>query len=199
MAGALHRSLNRHLAGHNVAPAQRGLRARRISLGRFGDGPVDLVAVGAFDRRAVRGDGVGLSALCVLALAGPATAARPLNVRSQSGTAVTCTFATPGTGQTLTVPAGVSSLSLTLYGATGRGTTFGDNDPGGDGAEVTATLSDPGSVLGGRCRRRRRWWFGNPRSARWCRRGQRRGRRRRQRAPSASVMSSAQLLSSGAT
>jgi hypothetical protein len=52
-----------------------------------------------------------------------------------------------GTGQSFTVPAGVSSLSVTLYGGTG-GSASG-SPPGGDGAEVTAGLAvSPGTILG---------------------------------------------------
>lgn len=59
-----------------------------------------------------------------------------------SGGTCSVTFATPGTGQSFTVPAGVSSLSVALYGAIGGGfTDQGILFPGGDGAEVTAALA----------------------------------------------------------
>ena len=51
-------------------------------------------------------------------------------------------FTTPGTGGSFTVPAGVSSLSVTLYGGAGGGTSYsGRGVSGGDGALVTATLT----------------------------------------------------------
>jgi hypothetical protein len=68
-------------------------------------------------------------------------------VPSCSRITCTVTYSTVGTGQSFTVPAGLSSLSVTLYG--GRG---GDNQSGvlgGDGALVTAALSvTHGEVLG---------------------------------------------------
>jgi hypothetical protein len=72
--------------------------------------------------------------------AAPALAAGP----APSCSAGTCTvsFTTPGTGQSFTVPAGVSSLAVTLYGGVG-GSTYFTQSPvaGGDGAQVTATLT----------------------------------------------------------
>jgi Bacterial Ig domain/Putative Ig domain/Domain of unknown function DUF11 len=60
----------------------------------------------------------------------------------------TVTLGTPGTGQSFTVPAGVHSLEVTLYGGTG-GANYDGDVSGGDGAEVTAGLStSPGAVLG---------------------------------------------------
>ena len=86
-------------------------------------------------------------ALAAAVIPAGAAAALPSNC-SQSGATVTCTFATPGTGQSFTVPAGVSSLSVTLYGGVG-GTNFNGDQPGGDGAGVTADLStSPGALLG---------------------------------------------------
>jgi hypothetical protein len=87
-----------------------------------------------------------------LALAGggaaPALAAGP----APSCSAGTCTvsFTTPGTGQSFTVPAGVPSLSVALYGGAGGATAFsGQAVAGGDGALVTATLAvTPGQALG---------------------------------------------------
>ena len=68
-------------------------------------------------------------------------------VLSCSASTCTVTYATVGTGQSFTVPAGVSSLSVTLYG--GRG---GDNQSGvlgGDGARVHAALAvSPGEIVG---------------------------------------------------
>lgn len=63
-------------------------------------------------------------------------------------TASTCTVTYgPGVGQAFTVPTGVSSLSLTVWGAAGGSadhtavTTSGAPTPGGKGADVTATLA----------------------------------------------------------
>jgi hypothetical protein len=82
--------------------------------------------------------------LAVGGLAGGWLAAAPANAAVQdpscSGGSCTVTFTTSGTGQSFTVPTGASSLSVTLYGGTGG---IGD-DPdahGGDGAEVSATLT----------------------------------------------------------
>ena len=89
---------------------------------------------------------VPAGAVPALAAAG-AGAALPSGC-SPAGSTVTCTFAAPGTGQSFTVPAGVSSLSAALYGATGSGNPTGDA-AGGDGAEVTAQLAvSPGQQLG---------------------------------------------------
>ena len=61
------------------------------------------------------------------------------------------TFSTAGTGQTWVVPAGVTSESLTLYGAiggSGEDTVGTATFLGGDGAKVTGTLSaGPGTTL----------------------------------------------------
>jgi Bacterial Ig domain/Domain of unknown function DUF11/Bacterial Ig-like domain (group 3) len=57
-------------------------------------------------------------------------------------------FTTPGTGDSFTVPPGVTSLAVTLTGGTG-GYDIVTDVPGGDGAEVLATLAvSPGEVLG---------------------------------------------------
>jgi hypothetical protein len=87
-----------------------------------------------------------------LALAGggaaPALAAGP--APSCSAGSCTVSFTTPGTGQSFIVPAGVTSLSVTLYGGAGGSTSFGGPTvAGGDGALLTATLTvSPGEVLG---------------------------------------------------
>jgi hypothetical protein len=77
-----------------------------------------------------------------MATAGPALAAGP--APSCSAGICTVTFATPGAGQSFTVPAGVRSLLVRLWGGAGGG-----QPGGGDGALVTATLQvTPGSMLG---------------------------------------------------
>jgi hypothetical protein len=101
------------------------------------------------------------SALALAAAAGllaavtsPGLAAARVQPAQTGTTAPVCsagtctgTFTTPGTGQTFVVPAGVSSMSVTLYGGAGGGNF--PNLLGGDGAEVTATLAiSPGATLG---------------------------------------------------
>ena len=87
------------------------------------------------------------------ALAGASwLAAAPASAAEQGPSCVAdqcaVTFTT-GVGQSFTVPAGVSSLSVRLYGGMG-GTNYNEDVTGGDGAEVTATLSPvtAGQVLG---------------------------------------------------
>lgn len=68
----------------------------------------------------------------------PAEAALPAGCTASAGT-VTCTYDYTGSQQTWTVPAGVTSATFDLYGASG-----GDMDAthsGGNGARVQATLS----------------------------------------------------------
>jgi hypothetical protein len=73
----------------------------------------------------------------------------------------TVTYSSPGTGQSFTVPAGVTSLAVTLYGGVGGSATVGppaatdpntgqfDSAPGGDGAEITANMPvTSGTTLG---------------------------------------------------
>ncbi len=87
--------------------------------------------------------------------AAPALAAGPTPVCA----AGTCTvsYATAGTGQSFTVPTGVTKLAVTMYGAAGGSATVysdtsidaGDTAAGGAGAEVTAQLAvTAGEVLG---------------------------------------------------
>lgn len=58
------------------------------------------------------------------------------------------TFATPGTGQSFTVPPGVSSLQVTLVAGVG-GTNYDGDVAGGDGAKVNANLAvSPGEAIG---------------------------------------------------
>jgi len=79
-----------------------------------------------------------------VATAGPALAAGQNPVCADGTCSVT--FAAPGLGQSFMVPAGVSSLQVSTYGATGGGC---DNEAGGDGALVTAALNvAAGSSLG---------------------------------------------------
>jgi hypothetical protein len=86
----------------------------------------------------------GLATLAVTVGAVPALAAV---APSCSAGTCTVTFATVGTGQSFTVPAGVSSLTVMLYGGTGG--PSGSQVSGGDGALVTAALGvSPGEVLG---------------------------------------------------
>ena len=84
------------------------------------------------------------------ALAGGAMALAAGPVPSCSAGRCTVSFTTVGTGQSFTVPAGVSSLSVTLYGGAGGSTSDGGPDvAGGDGALVTAALRvRPGEALG---------------------------------------------------
>ena len=87
-----------------------------------------------------------LAAVTVAAGSGPAALAATAGPSCASGVC-SVTFATPGIGQSFTVPAGVPSLSLTLYGAVG-----GENDTsdvaGGDGAKLTADLAlNPGDGI----------------------------------------------------
>ena len=73
----------------------------------------------------------------------PASAITPAPVCG--GTTCTVTFSTAGTGQTWVVPAGVTSESITLYGAIGGSTNI---VLGGDGAKVTGTLAlSPGTSV----------------------------------------------------
>ena len=67
-------------------------------------------------------------------------------VCSQSGSTATCTYLPTGTTQTLTVPAGVTSLQIVAVGGQGGS---GLGGPGGNGAKVAGTLSgvSPGQVL----------------------------------------------------
>ena len=57
-----------------------------------------------------------------------------------SGLQVTCTFGYTGSLQTWVVPAGVTSATITLYGAQG-GAVYSSGFPGGKGARVVATLT----------------------------------------------------------
>src|SRR5258708_536021 len=71
----------------------------------------------------------GLLVLRPLALTGSAAAATPCGssgVFSQSGATATCTYTMAGTEDTLSVPVGVSTLSVTAVGVRGGAAAFGD-------------------------------------------------------------------------
>ena len=92
------------------------------------------------------GAGGLLAAVTVAVGSSPAAMAATASPWCANGTC-TVTFATPGTGQSFTVPAGVSSLSVTLYGGAG-GQNYQGDVPGGDGAEVTADVAvSPGDGM----------------------------------------------------
>jgi Glycine rich protein/HYR domain len=92
--------------------------------------------------------GAGVTAAMAVALpgaasaasaAGAAPAALPANC-SLSGPTVTCTFGYTGGEQTFTVPSGTTSVQVTAIGAAGGG-DYANADPGGEGAQVTGTLT----------------------------------------------------------
>jgi|HubBroStandDraft_2_1064218.scaffolds.fasta_scaffold09176_5 hypothetical protein len=86
---------------------------------------------------------VGVCGIALTAMGSPASAITPAPVCG----ATTCsvTFSTAGTGQTWVVPAGVTSESITLYGAIGGSTNI---VLGGDGAKVSGTLAlSPGTSV----------------------------------------------------
>ena len=88
---------------------------------------------------------LGAAGLAGVIPAGPASAAS--GACTTSSNQVTCTFTETGSAQTWTVPAGVTSATFTLYGAEGYGSTE-FLAAGGEGAEVTATLTvTPGTAL----------------------------------------------------
>jgi Putative Ig domain/IPT/TIG domain len=94
--------------------------------------------------------GAGSAAGLVLAAPGVASAA-PMVLPpgcAQSGGTVTCTY---NAGATFTTPAGITSVSVSLAGAsggTGGSTTGGAGGPGGKGASVSGSLTVvPGQVL----------------------------------------------------
>jgi hypothetical protein len=85
----------------------------------------------------------GLALVAAVVPAGQASAA-PAGCTT-SGSQVTCVFLETGGAQTWTVPARVTSATVTLYGAEGAAVT---NAAGGLGAEVIGTLSvTAGTVL----------------------------------------------------
>jgi hypothetical protein len=84
-----------------------------------------------------------------LVVAGPAPAAWAASGSPVCAAGIcSLTYATTGTGQLFTVPAGVTSLSVTLEGGAG-GANYDGDVAGGDGAKVTANLAvSPGATLG---------------------------------------------------
>jgi len=85
--------------------------------------------------------GAGLTAALAVALPGAASAAPaalPANC-SLGYNLVTCTFGYTGAEQTFTVPSGTTSVSVTAIGA--RGSANSGGTPGGEGAQVTGTLT----------------------------------------------------------
>ncbi len=91
----------------------------------------------------------GVLAVGGLAAGGwPATASAASQDLSCGLGQCTVSFLAPGTGQSFTVPVGVTSLTVTMYGAIG-GTNDDLDVSGGAGAEVIASLSvTAGEVLG---------------------------------------------------
>ena len=82
---------------------------------------------------------LGAAGLVAVIPAGPASAAS--GSCTTSGNQVTCTFTETGAQATWTVPAGVTSAALTLYGGNGGAGGFSGGGGGGAGAEVTGTVS----------------------------------------------------------
>ena len=97
----------------------------------------------AFSRReAVR---IGLTALPIVT---SIVAPTPLQAQSPSAPTGSQTFNFTGAAQTFVVPARVTSLTVTAFGAQGNFRTVANNRPGGLGGVVTATLAvTPGEVL----------------------------------------------------
>jgi hypothetical protein len=64
-------------------------------------------------------------------------------VMTSTATSVTCTYSYTGSEDTYTTPVGISTLSVSVYGAQGGGVKnqSGNTVAGGKGAEATATLS----------------------------------------------------------
>jgi hypothetical protein len=83
---------------------------------------------------------LGVLGLAAFASSSPASATPPTALCS--GGTCTVTFSTAGTGQSWVVPAGVTSESLTLYGAiggSGEDSVGSATFLGGDGAKVTGS------------------------------------------------------------
>src|SRR5262245_18453375 len=78
-------------------------------------------------------------ALLLVPLSLEATPALAAPSCSTSGTTVTCTFNYSGATETWIVPAGVTSLTVDVYGGSGGKSIFG-SAPGGSGAHLKATL-----------------------------------------------------------
>src|SRR5690349_17907945 len=111
-------------------------------------GRVDGGFVGRSGRRGGRvlvfAIAAGVAALLALAPAG-AAAALPSNC-SISGATATCTFSFTGGNQAWTVPAGVTSATFDVEGASGGG--LAGNTTGGGGGEAEADLPlTPGATV----------------------------------------------------
>jgi Bacterial Ig domain/Domain of unknown function DUF11/Putative Ig domain len=93
--------------------------------------------------------GAALTAAAGLAVAGGVPAAWAANGGTVCADGLcSLTDATPGVGQSFTVPPAVTSLSVILVAGVG-GVNFSSNVAGGDGAKVTANLAvSPGATLG---------------------------------------------------
>jgi hypothetical protein len=81
---------------------------------------------------------LGAAGLAVALPALPASAAGPCTT---SGTLATCTYGFTGAEQTFSVPSGVTSVSVTATGAAGAPSFGSPAPPGGEGAQVTGTLT----------------------------------------------------------
>src|SRR5438876_4141598 len=97
-----------------------------------------------------------LGALAALALAAAPTMLAPTLASADptcttSGSTTTCIFSSTGSEQTFTVPAGVSSVTVTAVGgvgAAGQGSDLGSSGgAGGFGAKVTGALSVTGGEV----------------------------------------------------
>ena len=83
-----------------------------------------------------------------VALGGPSAAGRALAAESciTSGTTATCTYTYSGDEQTFAVPADVSALTVTAYGAAGGG-SYGAGQPGQGGLASGVVAVTPGTTL----------------------------------------------------
>lgn len=89
--------------------------------------------------------GLLVGGVMLILFVGSSAAVTPPSCVTASGT-TTCTYSYTGAKQSFTVPAGVTSATLSAYGA--KGGTDGDFHPGGLGARATATIAvSPGSMI----------------------------------------------------